>query len=87
MKTPRRTSMWLSACVLFLSLGTSGAISQQANGTENTQPKTLKERMASKASDPQRVNDCKVPLEKRGDSTRPSDCDHIKPMPDQPAAE
>jgi len=35
---------------------------------------TLKERLSDKASDEQRVNDCKVPLEKRGPTVRPSDC-------------
>ena len=37
-------------------------------------PKTAKERQAGKAYDPQRVNDCKVPPELRGNKTRPADC-------------
>ena len=39
-----------------------------------TAPKTAKERQAGKAFDPQRVNDCKVPPELRGDNARPADC-------------
>jgi hypothetical protein len=35
---------------------------------------TLKERLSDKASDQQRVDDCKVAPEKRGDSKRPADC-------------
>jgi hypothetical protein len=35
---------------------------------------TLKERSGGKASDQQRVNDCKVPLEQRGDHHRPAEC-------------
>ena len=42
---------------------------------------TGKERMQGKWADPQRVNDCKVPEEKRGDSTRSNDCSHIKQPP------
>ena len=35
---------------------------------------TLKERLSDKASDEQRVDNCRVPLDKRGSKTRP-DCD------------
>jgi hypothetical protein len=35
---------------------------------------TLKERSGGKAGDEQRVNDCKVPLEQRGDHHRPAEC-------------
>lgn len=36
--------------------------------------RTGKERLSDKASDEQRVNDCKVPPERRGSSTRSPDC-------------
>ncbi len=40
---------------------------------------TAKERLVNKAADPQRVNDCKVPAEKRSQQqTRPSDCRHLE---------
>jgi hypothetical protein len=37
-------------------------------------PRTGKERLGDKASDDQRVNDCRVPPEKRGPSKRPTEC-------------
>ena len=36
--------------------------------------RTGKERLGGKASDEQRVDNCKVPLELRGPSLRPDDC-------------
>lgn len=42
-------------------------------------PETLKERLGDKASDEQRVNDCKVPPEKRGSKRRPDTCPGEKP--------
>ncbi len=36
--------------------------------------RTGKERLAGKASDEQRVNDCKVPENLRGSSQRPANC-------------
>lgn len=35
---------------------------------------TAKERLGKKASDKQRVNNCKVPVEKRGTKPRPDKC-------------
>jgi hypothetical protein len=35
---------------------------------------TLKERSGGKATDEQRVDDCKVPFDQRGDHHRPPDC-------------
>jgi hypothetical protein len=37
---------------------------------------TLKERLGAKWKDEQRVNNCKVPPEKRGSKPRPDRCDH-----------
>ena len=46
--------------------------------TVSTQPpapeKTGKERLSDKASDEQRVDNCKVPPERRGTKVRPNDC-------------
>jgi hypothetical protein len=43
--------------------------------TSTTAPvATGKERLGDKASDNQRVNDCRVPPEKRGPSERPTEC-------------
>ena len=35
---------------------------------------TLKERLSDKASDEQRVNNCKVPADRRGSKPRPEGC-------------
>jgi hypothetical protein len=37
---------------------------------------TLKERLSDKASDDQRVDNCKVPLNRRGAKIRPDACGH-----------
>jgi hypothetical protein len=37
---------------------------------------TLKERLGDKASDEQRVDNCKVPVERRGTKVRPNSCEH-----------
>jgi hypothetical protein len=42
-----------------------------ARPKEETKQDTLKERLSDKASDEQRVDDCNVPLEKRGTKKRP----------------
>jgi hypothetical protein len=41
---------------------------------DNADPKTLKERLGDKASDEQRVNNCKVPVDQRGSKSRPDRC-------------
>jgi hypothetical protein len=41
---------------------------------EKADPKTLKERLGDKASDEQRINNCKVPVEQRGSKPRPDHC-------------
>jgi hypothetical protein len=37
--------------------------------------RTAKERLGRKASDEQRVDNCKVPLDRRGPKLRPDECD------------
>jgi hypothetical protein len=39
-------------------------------------PETLKERLSDKASDAQRVDNCKVPPDRRGPVVRPAGCRH-----------
>ena len=50
---------------LALAIGAATALAEPA--------KTSKERLSDKASDEQRVDDCRVPPERRGTATRP-DC-------------
>ncbi len=40
--------------------------------------KTAKERLGKKYADNQRINNCKVPLEKRGSKPRPDQCHRTK---------
>jgi len=45
---------------------------------------TIKERLGSKASDDQRVNNCKVPIAQRGLKPRPEDCrGDARPTPNE----
>lgn len=48
------------------------------------QPLTLKERLSDKASDEQRVDNCKVPPDRRGPKPRP-DCPVAHASPKSPA--
>jgi len=54
------------------------AILQCADGEAgHVQPtRTGKERLGRKASDEQRVDNCKVPLDQRGPKPRPDECDN-----------
>ena len=50
----------------------SGARADEASHVQPT--RTAKERLGGKASDEQRVDNCKVPLDQRGSKPRPDDC-------------
>jgi hypothetical protein len=51
------------------------SIKESIVGQSQTEPvRTGKERLGGKASDPQRVDNCKVPLDQRGSTPRPDDC-------------
>jgi len=74
----------LAACAVFLLPFTAGA-------DEAPQPaplKSAKERLSDKASDEQRVDNCRVPLDRRGSKPRP-DCPPAQaegPAPSEKAA-
>jgi hypothetical protein len=53
-----------------------------AQGQALGEPKSLKERLSDKASDEQRVDNCKVPLERRGPKKRPG-CEYPGGAPAQ----
>ena len=61
----RKISAVSCAALLSLILMTPSAMAQEGQ--------TLKERLSDKASDAQRVDNCHVPLERRGTLPRP-DC-------------
>ncbi len=71
-RTPPLAVVRALAMVLSFLLLPAPVYGQDAEA--GTAPKTAKERQAGKAYDPQRVNDCKVPSELRGDKMRPADC-------------
>jgi hypothetical protein len=84
-----RSSLLVRAGALAVVIGVSGA-SAAAEKPPNTvrqqaapespespgSPKTLKERLGDKASDEQRVDNCKVPADRRGSKARPDSCTH-----------
>ncbi|MGH6906100.1 MAG: hypothetical protein ACREIR_25555, partial [Geminicoccaceae bacterium] len=60
-----------------LAGGASGQAAQAQDTSQDAQSapvRTAKERLSSKAADEQRVDNCKVPLERRGPKPRPDDC-------------
>ena len=68
----------LAAVLLALQIGLAwagGPGAEPATGDARAAAtRTVKERLSSKASDEQRVDDCKVPPERRGPKARPDDC-------------
>jgi hypothetical protein len=58
---------------------------QISDGAAAQEEQTLKERLSDKASDNQRVDNCRVPVERRGSVSRP-DCP-AQPHPPAPAVE
>jgi hypothetical protein len=61
--------------VVQIGLAAAGESSARETGDVRAAPaRTIKERLSGKASDEQRVNNCKVPPELRGPKPRPDDC-------------
>jgi hypothetical protein len=63
-----------SAVVLLGVAGVALAEEPPPPAAPKTEGETLKERLSDKASDQQRVDDCHVPLERRGPEKRPDNC-------------
>ena len=71
------TSVIAYVFVALLAMGgAASAHAATAADTAASEPKTLKERLGDKASDDQRVDNCKVPVAERGSKARPDDCMH-----------
>ena len=66
------------AIIILLYLGPAGidkVFSQEIVPRQSqAEPRTAKERLGNKASDEQRVDNCKVPFELRGPKLRPDRC-------------
>ena len=71
--SPVRVVAWT---LLLLVASAAPGATPRANGeASHVQPtRTAKERLGGKASDEQRVDNCKVPLDQRGSKPRPDDC-------------
>ena len=59
------------ALVLLAATGLTASPTAENEGSKSL---TGKETLAGKATDEQRVNNCKVPIEKRGTKPRPDGC-------------
>jgi hypothetical protein len=64
--------------LLVVAWATLGFFASGARADGEASPvqsiRTAKERLGGKASDEQRVDNCKVPLDRRGSKPRPDDC-------------
>ena len=61
--------------ILLAALAASDATSGADGEVSNTRPiRTAKERLGGKASDEQRIDNCKVPHDLRGPKPRPDEC-------------
>jgi hypothetical protein len=72
-----RAPVRIVACTLLLlvALAAPGAIPGSNGEASHVQPmRTAKERLGGKASDEQRVDNCKVPRDLRGPKPRPAEC-------------
>ena len=69
----------------MMTFALSALLVQMPGNAGAQEEQTLKERLSDKASDNQRVDNCRVPAERRGSVPRP-DCP-AGPLPPAPAVE
>jgi hypothetical protein len=81
LRSPLRAVAWTLLPLAALATATARADGEasytQASEIQASQPqptRTAKERLGGKASDEQRLDNCKVPLDLRGPKPRPDDC-------------
>jgi hypothetical protein len=68
---------WIVMMVLLAAAATAGSgacAESDSNRIEAAPTRTVKERLGGKASDEQRVDNCKVPLDLRGPKPRLDQC-------------
>jgi len=75
----------LSATVAFPAIAAGDPSGTTAPAAPRKPGDTLKSRLSDKASDEQRIDDCKVPPERRGPKKRPTECGGAAPV-SQPSA-
>jgi hypothetical protein len=90
LRSPLRAVAWTLLTLAALAAATARADGEagqtQASEIQASQPqptRTAKERLGGKASDEQRLDNCKVPLDLRGPKPRPDDCGDAASMPPQ----
>jgi hypothetical protein len=70
-----RAAVRVVAWTLLLMVAAPGATPRAHGEASNVEPnRTAKERLGGKASDEQRIDNCKVPLDLRGPKPRPDQC-------------
>ncbi|WP_050452362.1 hypothetical protein [Candidatus Burkholderia verschuerenii] len=69
-----RKTILLSIFVVSITYSHARADDIASAPDASSEPKTLKERLGDKASDDQRVDNCKVPVGQRGSKPRPDTC-------------
>jgi hypothetical protein len=67
-------AMWLGLQIALAPAVDAADAQRGANQGQAEPARTIKERLSGKASDDQRVNNCKVPVELRGPKPRPDEC-------------
>jgi hypothetical protein len=90
LRSPLRAVAWTLLLLVALAAATARA-DGEASHTEASQiqasqaqpTRTAKERLGGKASDEQRLDNCKVPLDLRGPKPRPDDCGDAAGTPPQ----
>lgn len=66
---PMRLNKLAAGCLAAFAL--MAGVESSAGVATAAEPKSLKERLSDKASDNQRVNNCHVPVDRRGSVPRP----------------
>jgi hypothetical protein len=73
LRPPVRVVSW--TLILLVALAAPGETPRADGEASQAQPtRTAKERLSGKASDEQRVDNCKVPVDLRGPKPRPDEC-------------
>ena len=74
LRAPLRVVAWMLLVLVGLAAPDVAPIADGL-GSHDPPTGTAKERLGRKASDEQRVDNCKVPLDRRGPTPRPDECD------------
>ncbi|WP_106855873.1 hypothetical protein [Caballeronia novacaledonica] len=70
-----KTFFLLCVCLVWTGAASAAdAAAPDAASAAASEPRTLKERLGDKASDEQRVDNCRVPADQRGTKVRPDRC-------------